>query len=81
MQLYWLRFSFWFSLGLLQPIADTKLSFSAASSALRSTIFDRGVMGLRPTKVMKNASVQQPLSLERLPFPLSSRAADLPAAS
>jgi hypothetical protein len=27
-----------------------------------------------PPKVMKNASVQQPLSIEPLPFPLSSRA-------
>jgi hypothetical protein len=31
-------------------------------------------MDLRPSKVMKNASVQQPLSIEPLPFPLSSRA-------
>jgi hypothetical protein len=38
-------------------------------------------MAPRPPLVMKNASVQQPLSMRRLPFPLSSRAADLPAAS
>jgi hypothetical protein len=31
-------------------------------------------MGLRPPKVMKNASVQQPLYMEPSPFPLSSRA-------
>jgi hypothetical protein len=27
-----------------------------------------------PSKVMENASVRQPLSMETLPFPLSSRA-------
>jgi hypothetical protein len=31
-------------------------------------------MGLRPPKAMKNASVQQSLSMEPSPFPLSSRA-------
>ncbi|MEA2257261.1 MAG: hypothetical protein QOJ51_86, partial [Acidobacteriaceae bacterium] len=30
-------------------------------------------MGLRPAKVMKKASVRQLLSIEPLPFPLSSR--------
>jgi hypothetical protein len=38
-------------------------------------------MGRGPSKVMKNASLQQPLSMEPLPFPLSSRAANLPVAS
>jgi hypothetical protein len=32
-------------------------------------------MGLWPSKVMKNASVQQLLFMEPLPFPLSSREA------
>jgi hypothetical protein len=32
-----------------------------------------GVIGLRPIKVMKNASVRHPLSMEPLPFSLSSR--------
>ena len=35
-------------------------------------------MDLRPPKVMKSASVQQPLFGDPLPFPLSSRPADLP---
>jgi hypothetical protein len=32
-----------------------------------------GVMGLPPTKVIKNASVRRPLFMEPLSFPLSSR--------
>jgi hypothetical protein len=38
-------------------------------------------MSLWPTQGEKNASVQQPLSMETSPYPLSSRGADLPAAS
>jgi hypothetical protein len=40
---------------------------------LRGNVFDRGAMGLRPTKVMKNAICPRPLPLEAPTSPLSSR--------
>ena len=39
----------------------------------RCVIPTKGIIGLRPTKVMKNASLRQPLSKEASPSPLSSR--------
>jgi hypothetical protein len=50
-------------------VADTQTNLSSRPKL-------PGACGLacRPPKVMKSASVQQPLFLERLPFPLSSRA-------
>jgi hypothetical protein len=58
---------------------NVRLSQSLGNGCLRkghSTFChpDRVVMGLWPTEVMKNAIGQGPLSTERLPSPLSSRA-------
>jgi hypothetical protein len=44
------------------------------SASYRLVISTGGVIGLRPTQGDENASVQQPLSMEPLSFPLSSRA-------
>jgi hypothetical protein len=54
------------TLGSLQRISN-------GNRALRFVIPTAIAMGLSPTKVMKNASVQQPRSMEPSPFPLSSR--------